>query len=76
MSSRDLNSLIPANFSLELTSVAAIDDNGNIVGFGYKPDGLQHAFLLRQYFDGFYQPVGHHSNAQQGQGGQNHTHEV
>jgi probable HAF family extracellular repeat protein len=54
---RDLNSLIPANSGWTLTSAEAINGNGNIVGYGYNPDGLQHAFLLRPYFDGFYQPV-------------------
>jgi probable HAF family extracellular repeat protein len=33
---RDLNSLIPANSGFELTSAAAINDNGNIVGYGYN----------------------------------------
>jgi probable HAF family extracellular repeat protein len=54
---RDLNSLIPANSGWTLTSAEAINGNGNIVGYGYNPDGLQHAFLLRPYFEGFYQPV-------------------
>jgi probable HAF family extracellular repeat protein len=56
---RDLNSLIPANSGFELTSAAAINDNGNIVGYGYNQGspGPEHAFLLTPYFDGFYQPV-------------------
>jgi probable HAF family extracellular repeat protein len=54
---RDLNSLIPANSGWTLTSAEAINGNGNIVGYGYNPDGQQHAFLLTPYFDGFYQPV-------------------
>jgi probable HAF family extracellular repeat protein len=56
---RDLNSLIPANSGFELTSAAAINDNGDIVGYGYNQGspGPEHAFLLRPYFDGFYQPV-------------------
>jgi probable HAF family extracellular repeat protein len=33
---RDLNSLIPAHSGFELTSAAAINDNGNIVGYGYN----------------------------------------
>ena len=54
---RDLNGLIPANSGWTLTSAEAINGNGNIVGYGYNPDGQQHAFLLTPYFDGFYQPV-------------------
>ena len=56
---RDLNSLIPADSGFELTSATAINDNGNIVGYGYNESRQQHAFLLMPYFDfdGFYQPV-------------------
>lgn len=56
---RDLNSLIPADSGFELSSAAAINDNGDIVGYGLDQGGLQHAFLLTPYFDfdGFYQPV-------------------
>jgi len=56
---RDLNSLIPADSGFELTSATAINDNGNIVGYGYNESRQQHAFLLTPYFDfdGFYQPV-------------------
>jgi probable HAF family extracellular repeat protein len=41
----DLNTLIPANSGWQLASAAAINDSGQIVGYGYL-NGAGHAFLL------------------------------
>jgi probable HAF family extracellular repeat protein len=57
---RDLNSLIPADSGWELANVEDINDNGYIVGSGYK-DGQGHAFLLTPHFEGFFQPVDNYS---------------
>jgi probable HAF family extracellular repeat protein len=42
----DLNNLIPANPGWTLTQANAINDSGQIVGFGFNPSGQTHAFLL------------------------------
>jgi probable HAF family extracellular repeat protein len=42
----DLNSLIPANSSWTLWSANAINNKGQIVGYGTNPSGARHAFLL------------------------------
>jgi probable HAF family extracellular repeat protein len=41
----DLNSLAPANSSLYLLTAFAINDSGEIVGFGATEDGDLHGFL-------------------------------
>jgi probable HAF family extracellular repeat protein len=41
----DLNSLIPADSGWILNSATAINNKGQIVGFGINPNGVQHAFL-------------------------------
>ena len=40
----DLNALIPSGWTLEQAN--AINDAGQIVGYGYNPQGQQDAFLL------------------------------
>ena len=42
----DLNKLIPANPGWTLTRATAINDSGQIVGWGFNPSGQSHAFLL------------------------------
>jgi probable HAF family extracellular repeat protein len=42
----DLNTLLPPDSGWYLAGATAINDNGQIVGFGGAPDGLSHAFLL------------------------------
>lgn len=42
----DLNTLIPADSSLYLTSPETINDRGEIAGVGVDANGNQHAFLL------------------------------
>jgi probable HAF family extracellular repeat protein len=42
----DLNTLIPANSALYLTTPATINDRGEIAGNGMDSQGNQHAFLL------------------------------
>ena len=42
----DLNNLIPANPGWTLAQANAINDSGQIVGFGYNPSGQTEAFLL------------------------------
>jgi probable HAF family extracellular repeat protein len=42
----DLNRLIPAGSDWILRSAAAINNRGQIVGFGVSPSGYGHAFLL------------------------------
>jgi probable HAF family extracellular repeat protein len=42
----DLNSLIPAGSGWTLTDANAINDNGQIVGYGTNPSGQTDAFLL------------------------------
>jgi probable HAF family extracellular repeat protein len=43
----DLNSLIPAGSGWALTTAAAINDQGQIAGYGISPSGQTHAFLLQ-----------------------------
>lgn len=43
----DLNTLIPANSPLYLLTAFAINDSGEIVGFGVNEDGDLHAFLAK-----------------------------
>jgi probable HAF family extracellular repeat protein len=43
---QDLNSLLPAGSGWVLKTAYAINDNGQIVGFGGVPGGADHAFLL------------------------------
>lgn len=42
----DLNSLLPAGSGWTLTSARAINNAGDIVGYGVNPAGQTHAFLL------------------------------
>ncbi|HEV3258044.1 MAG TPA: hypothetical protein VG013_14260, partial [Gemmataceae bacterium] len=42
----DLNDLIPSDSGWVLRFAEAINDAGQIVGYGANPDGLSHAFLL------------------------------
>jgi probable HAF family extracellular repeat protein len=42
----DLNTLIPTDSALHLAAPATINDRGEIAGFGFLPNGDQHAFLL------------------------------
>jgi len=42
----NLNDLIPANSRWTLIDATAINDNGQIVGYGVNPSGQEHAFLL------------------------------
>jgi probable HAF family extracellular repeat protein len=43
---KDLNSLIPGNSGWKLVEATAINDNGQIVGYGTNPAGQTDAFLL------------------------------
>ena len=43
---QDLNSLITINHGWTLQSATAINDSGQIVGYGINPSGQTHAFLL------------------------------
>ena len=43
---KDLNSMIPANSGWVLVNANAINNVGQIVGYGYKGGGKNHAFLL------------------------------
>jgi probable HAF family extracellular repeat protein len=42
----DLNTLVPPGSALHLTDPDTINDRGEIAGFGFLPNGDQHAFLL------------------------------
>lgn len=42
----DLNDLIPAGSGWVLNEATAINDSGQIVGYGVQSDGYKHAFLL------------------------------
>ncbi len=42
----DLNDLIPSNSGWMLADAKAINDSGQIVGYGFDINGEQHAFLL------------------------------
>ncbi len=42
----DLNTLLDPNSGWTLLSASAINNKGQIVGFGFNPDGHDHAFLL------------------------------
>jgi probable HAF family extracellular repeat protein len=42
----DLNSLLPAGSGWDLQVATAINDSGQVVGFGMNPEGQQEAFLL------------------------------
>jgi probable HAF family extracellular repeat protein len=42
----DLNSLLLPGSGWTLSSATAINDSGQIVGYGINPSGQQHAFLL------------------------------
>jgi probable HAF family extracellular repeat protein len=42
----DLNSLLPAGSGWALEVATAINDSGQVVGFGINPEGQQEAFLL------------------------------
>ena len=42
----DLNTLLPAGSSWTLTEARAVNDAGQIAGFGTNPDGLTRGFLL------------------------------
>jgi len=42
----DLNTLLPSDSGWTLTQATAINDSGQITGFGTNPSGLTHAFLL------------------------------
>jgi probable HAF family extracellular repeat protein len=43
---RDLNNLIGAGSEWTLQYASAVNDNGQIVGYGINPLGQIHAFLL------------------------------
>ena len=51
---QDLNSMIDPASNWTLESANAINDNGQIVGYGISPDGYEHAFLLNPYFTNIY----------------------
>jgi hypothetical protein len=42
----DLNTRIPAGSPLQLQSAVAINDRGEIAGYGTLPNGDMHAFVL------------------------------
>jgi probable HAF family extracellular repeat protein len=42
----DLNSLLPAGSGWDLQVATAINDSGQVVGFGTNPEGQQDAFLM------------------------------
>jgi probable HAF family extracellular repeat protein len=46
----NLNSLLPADSGWTITDAEAINDKGQITGWGINPDGLQRAFLLSPVF--------------------------
>jgi uncharacterized membrane protein len=47
----DLTTLIPASSAWTLLDVVGINDFGQIVGIGFNPQGLLHAFLLQPQLD-------------------------
>ncbi len=42
----DLNTLIPPDSGLTLTGAIYINDRGEIAGFGLRPNGDEHAYVL------------------------------
>ena len=52
----DLNSLIATNSGWTLQSANAINDNGQIVGYGINPSGQMDAFLLTPFRTLFIEP--------------------
>ena len=42
----NLNDLLPAGSGWYLLDASAINNAGDIVGYGYNPDGQEHAFLM------------------------------
>jgi|ERR1700733_10142529 probable HAF family extracellular repeat protein len=46
----NLDSLLPASSGWTITDAEAINDKGQITGWGINPDGLQRAFLLSPVF--------------------------
>lgn len=47
----DANTLLPPNSGWTLQAATAVNDNGQVVGYGLAPDGNVHGFLLEPVLD-------------------------